>query len=273
MTTFNDINKRTGLLGIGNIPGLAPVAAFNPNQIENLLRTKGILAFHVKHAISHTKETLQAGANVNRDGAERPFQYYDIRPILMIPQQLNFQDTLTQINLNGTGTAVFNVSGTYIDANGGRVYVRVNDLILPNPELTDLHEELIQYRGESPLKLSYRVKSVDYLACVSQGRLEEQVDFTVDASGQILFTPGKKQPKLNETVSVVYYTTPIYSVQHVPHSLRILPGNPSGDGRMERTAYYGPQMVIVHRSMVRDDSMDWFGILEDLDWRQYLTSG
>jgi hypothetical protein len=273
MTTFNDHNSRTGLIGIGAIPPLSPVAAFNPAQIENLLRTKGILAFHARHAPHWDTQTLQAGANMARDDIEHPNAYYDVRPILMVPQQLSFNDTLTQINLNGTGTAVFNITGEYIDEQGGRVYARTGDLIIPNPTLTDLYAEREVFRGESPWRMHYRINSVDYMACKSCDRLEQDVDFTIDTNGAIIFVTGMKTPKIGEVVSMVYYTTPIYTVQHIPHSLRILPGNASGDGRGTRTAYYGPQLAIVQRSMIRAETYDWLGVLEAMDWQQYLTMG
>jgi hypothetical protein len=272
MATFNDVNQATGLQGLGPLPGKAPVAAFNLDAVENLLRTKGILAFHARHALSYSRETVEAGRDLSESAQERSFDYYDIRPILVVPQSFNFNDTMTLMSLHASGTVVLNVTGQYLDTDSpARVLVRPRDLILLNPEMTSMHEELFTYKGQSELLLHHRIKRVDYLACTSQDRMEQDVDFMVSSSGAIQFISGMKVPKVGEVVSAVYEYAPIFVVRAVPHAIRVLPSNSSGHGSSPRTAMYGPQYVIADLSAVRDDeySVNWWQTLEDLDWRQW----
>lgn len=263
-----DINKNTGLVGLPPHPSLAPVAAFNEAQIENLLKTKGILAFHVKHALNYSKQTDQAGLDITASGIERPFVYYDVKPIRLVGQHFSLNESLTVMSLAATGDVVFNSTGTYLD-DDSRVFMRPNDLILLNPDVTDMHQELVSFPGSSSWKLQYRCLRVDYMACQSQNRLEQDVDFTINQSGEIVFTQGAKAPKINEMVSVVYEFSPIYVIKVVPHVIRLLPSNTSG-GSSPRVAVYAPQLVMASRSSIREDTTNWRQVLEDADWRKWL---
>lgn len=267
---LNDINRHTGLMGLPPHPGLAPVAAFNEAAIENLIKTKGILAFHARHAFDFNRETEQSGIDVTREGIERPFVYYDVRPIRVVAQHLSFSESLTMASLAATGDVVFNLMGTYLD-DGQRAFLRPNDVILLNPTVSDLHQEMTTYRGTSPWRFQYRVVRMDYLACRSVGRLEQDTDFVVDNDGLIQFLPGGKQPRIGEVVSAVYEYRPTYVVRSVPHVIRLLPSNTSG-GSSPREAVYAPQLVMASRSNVREDTTDWNKVLEDLDWRQWLDA-
>ena len=273
MASFQDINKNTGLIGLGPIPSLAPVAAFNPEQIENLLRTKGILAFHAKHSIPYDVETLEGGKDL-ANSTELAMNYYDLRPILVVPQQFSVNDTLTMISLNGTGSVVMNITGEYLDQKD-RVFVRPRDLIILNPTMTDMHSERFQYKGQSPVYLHYKVRKMDYLACASQGRMEQDKDFSISSLGGIEFVSGMKVPKVGEVVSAVYEYFPIFVIRAVPHSIRVLPGNSTGHGGLPRQGFYGPQFILADRSVIRDDqyATNWWNELESIDWSQWLPSG
>ena len=275
---FDDTNanSRTGLHGVGPLPDKSPVAAFNPSAIENLLKTKGFVAVHVRHAVDYSRESTSGGINVAQDGKERPFIYYDARPILIVPQHFNLVEQLTVMSLSASETVAINVSGEYIDNNPERrVFLRPGDLILLT--VSDLHTELREYRGESPWLLQYRAKRVDYLASSSAGRLVEGVDFLLDSDGQVIFqnsTTGSRTPKTGELVSFVYERNPIWVVRSAQHNLRLIPGNSSGDGRQPRTGFYMPQLVLCDRSVVRDDSVNgtnWNKVIEDLDLKQWMT--
>lgn len=270
MPTFNDINNRTGLLPIGPLPSMAPVAAFNTDQVESLLRTKGILAFHARHAVPYDTETMQAGKNLEQ-ATERAMAYYDLRPLLVVPQSFSVNDTLTMLSLHATGTVVLNVTGEYLDVPE-RVFLRPRDLILMNPGMTDMHQERFEFKGKSQTIMHYKAKRVDYLACSSQGRMMQDVDFVVTDGGAIEFIAGQKIPRVGEVVSAVYEYSPIYSIRQVPHTLRVLPGNETGHGGKPRVAHYGPQYVVADRSVIRDDeySIDWQAELDALDWTKWL---
>jgi hypothetical protein len=270
MASTGDYNKHTGLVGLPPHPSLAPVAAFNESAIENLIKTKGVLAFHVRHAFDYNRETEQAGIDVTREGIERPFLYYDIRPIRLVAQNLSFSESLTMASLAATGDVVFNLMGTYLDV-AQRAFLRPNDLIMLNPTVTDMHQEMTEYRGTVPWRFQYRVVRMDYLACRSAGRLEQDVDFTIDENGELRFVSGMKQPKIGEVVSAVYEYRPTYVVRTVPHVIRLLPSNTTG-GSSPRVAEFAPQLVLATRSNVREDTTDWNRTLEELDWRQWLDA-
>ena len=273
---FDDTNSRTGLIGVGPLPSKSPVAAFNPDAIENLLRTKGILAFHVRHALDFNRESTTGGLNVDREGIERPFLFYDARPILIVPQHYSLNEQLTVMALSASETVAINTCGEYLDSNPEkRVFMRPGDLILLNPTCTDMHAELVEYRGESPWLLQHRIKRVDYMASSSVGRLVDGDDFLIDTDGQIVFQSGARVPKIGEAVSVVYEYAPVWTVRSAPHNLRVLPGNSSGHGAFPRTAFFGPQFILCDRSVVKDgiNTTNWLKVLEDLDWRQWLTVG
>ena len=260
-------------MGLGPLPKKAPVAAFNMDQIHDLLRTKGFLAFHCRHALNPKRKSLQAGMDISETGSERPFLFYDIRPILMVGQDFSVRDTLTAMGLYGTGTAMFNVAGEYLDGSQERVFVRVNDLIILNPSMTELFEQNFEYKGEEETSLMYRVRAVDYMLTARGTRLIEGMDFHITPEGKIHWTETTDKPKLNEVVSIVYYYQPIFIVRALPHNIRLLPSNNMGSGNMPRDIKYAPQLVLCDYSTVRDgpeNSIDFFNLPELQNWEQYL---
>lgn len=271
--TIYDKNKRKGLIGLGSIPKKAPVAAFNMDQIHDLLRTKGFLAFHCRHALNPKRKSLQAGMDLSENGSERPFIYYDIRPILMVGQDFSVRDTLTAMGLYGTGTSMFNVAGEYLDGSQERVFVRVNDVVILNPSMTELFEQNFEYKGEEETSLMYRCRAVDYMLTSRGTRLNEGLDFHVTTEGKIKWVESTDKPKLGEVVSIVFYYQPIFVVRALPHNIRLLPSNSFGNGNMPRDIKYAPQLVLCDYSTVRDgpeNSIDWFNLPELQNWEQYL---
>lgn len=266
---INDTNNRLGHPALGPIPSLAPNAAFNLNQIEDLLKNKGILAFHVKHALDYRTESTTLGLDLSND-VSRPFVYYDIRPLLVIPQQFNLNETLSIVGLNQMGTTVMNVTGHYLDNPEERVFLRPKDLIILNPTITDLYSQLFTFENTTLVRLRYRVRSVDYMACRSRGRLELGRDFEITELGEIQFLG--KWPELNEVVSIVYEKQQIYVVNSIPHLLRILPENNIGHAAIPRKARYAPQLIFVDRSTTVDtkDSIDFFNLPEIVNYEQWL---
>ena len=98
---INDTNKTAGLVNLGPIYSKAPVAAFNVEQVFNLLETKGIQCFHYKHAPNPDRETLEMGVNVNNQAAHRGAIYYEVRELKTVPQSFKLEDRLTVQGLFG----------------------------------------------------------------------------------------------------------------------------------------------------------------------------
>jgi hypothetical protein len=271
--TINDRNSRKGLIGLGPIPKKAPVAAFNVDQIHDLLRTKGFLAFHCRHALNPKRNALNAGMDLSEKGAERPFIFYDIRPILMVGQDFSVRDTLTAMGLYGTGTSMFSVAGEYLDGSQERVFIRINDIIILNPTMTELFEQNFEYKGEKETSLMYRARAVDYMLTARGTRLNEGLDFHITSEGKIQWVESTDKPKVGEVVSIVYYYQPIFIVRALPHNIRLLPSNNLGSGNMPRDVKYAPQLVLCDYSTVRDgpeNSIDFFNLPELQNWEQYL---
>jgi len=271
--TINDRNSRKGLIGLGPIPKKAPVAAFNMDQIHDLLRTKGFLAFHCRHALNPKRNTLNAGMDLSEKGAERPFIFYDIRPILMVGQDFSVRDTLTAMGLYGTGTSMFSVAGEYLDGSQERVFIRINDIIILNPTMTELFEQNFEYKGEKETSLMYRARAVDYMLTARGTRLNEGLDFHITTEGKIQWVESTDKPKVGEIGSIVYYYQPIFIVRALPHNIRLLPSNNLGSGKMPRDIKYAPQLVLCDYSTVRDgpeNSIDFFNLPELQNWEQYL---
>lgn len=273
---INDTNSNSGLAGVGIIPPAAPVASFNLPGIQSLIDTKGFLAFHIRHAINPNRETVNSGIDPSSPVSERMYLYYDVRPIRIIPQNFGVRDQLAvQGVYDMSGGIIFNVSGNYLNGEQDRVFVRQNDLILLNPTITELYQQIVEYKGEERIKLHYKAVDIDYLA-TSDRRFENGSDVVVNSDGTISFTKNAQKPKAGNdaqngaVLSIVYYKTPIYVVKNMPHSLRIIPSNDQGSGAFPRTAVYAPQLVIADNSIVRE-SNNYFDLPEVQDYRKYMN--
>lgn len=257
---LKDINATTGLVGLGPIPNQAPVASFQIEGIENLLQTKSFEALHYLSALLPDKETIGAPVNPNTQGAQRGVFYYSVRKVGVVPQQFKLEDRLTAQGLWGIGTALMNVTGHYLDGAKEQTHFKNRDLIVL-PNVTIPVPEVIEYNPNGPQKLNYLVRGVDYL-CDSNSMYREDVDFGI-VQGQIVWLPGGRKPAFSNgkgaILSVVYYMTPIFIVQQMPHSLRIIPSNDQGHGGFPREQVYAPQLLVVKPSTILEekDLMDW----------------
>lgn len=275
---LRDTNKTTGFPLLGPQAPKIPVAAFRLDVIEELIRTKGILAFHARHAINPDRNSKIGGVNVAAAKTERTLIYYDVRPLRIVPQDFSVRDTLTVMGLYSTGTVMMNVDGKYLDGSQERVFLRPNDLIILNPTVTELYPEVFEFKSEDKTKLQYRVASVDYMATgdVANGngtRFSQDSDFAVTDDGYIEWLDGGNKPKNGEVVSIVYYMRPIFIIRAIPHSLRLLPSNELGTGAAPRKMRYAPQLALLEYSTIRegqDNTIDWFNVPELQDWEQYL---
>ena len=247
-TPIYDRNETQGLIGLGPLPGLSPVAAFNPNQIENLLQTKGIIAYHYRFAFSPDRESLIAGANVNTVQANQyGVLFYEIRQLKVVPYSLPFKDNMQMDGLYGLGSCVLNVAGQYSDGACEHVVVTPRDLIVLNPTVTTMHKQLIEFNPNGDNRLKYKVTGVEYLASSSQ-RFEEGIDFCITQEGTIHWLQNGNKPRQKEIISIVYWFSPVYVVNNVPHSLRLLPSNDTGSGALPRDLKYAPQQIVCVQS-------------------------
>ena len=254
---LTDNNSISGLIGLGNIPGSAPVIGFNPQLTESLLRTKGIRALHYKHAINPDRETIAGGVNVDTNAAKYGWRYYSVRELLAIPQQNSLQESLTVNGAFTMASILLNITGHYVDGCQEHVFCRPHDLIVfDKANITTEVNQLIEYNPNGPLKLNFRCEAVDYIAD-NKKEYKENIDFIV-CDGKIAWIPSGKKPEFKNgkgaILTIVYYIKPIYIVEHLPHSIRITPGNLQGSGAVPRDAYYAPQQVVCKESWTRNDN-------------------
>lgn len=268
--TIKDSNNTPGLSGIGNLLGKSPVASFNLDGIQNLIDTKGFLGFHFKSAINPNRNNTTAGLDpTNENGYSRLF--YEVRPVRLVPQNMNLTDVLSRVGLAVQGTALLNLSSQYLDSPDERVHAKTGDLIVLNPTFTEIYDQLLEQPEGNLLSLHYPAREVDYITTASTV-FEESVDFVITPEGRIQWQSGGRKPKTGEVVSIVYAASPIYIVNRVEHSLRILPSNPSGSGAATRQARYAPQMLLANLSNVRSEkpSFDPFTLPIVAEWEKYL---
>jgi hypothetical protein len=260
-----DQNVNQGLLGLGSIPGLAPVASFNVDQIESLLKTKGIKALHYKSALNPDRESIEMGVNLNTKAAQHGVVYYEVRELLVVPQSMNISSTLQiQGMYDNISASVLNVTGNYTDGDKGPVYIKPRDLIVLNDSVSVMAEQLLEYDPNKPLKTKFKVKGVDALF-TSDTKFKDGMDFEVRPDGLIYWTGGRR-PKHNngkgQVVSVSYWISPHFLVNNAPHILRIIPSNLTGNGSLPRNAVYAPQQVVAIQSHLTEvaDYLDFFSL-------------
>ena len=154
----------------------------------------------------------------------------------------------------GAGTVLFNVTGSYIDGSPDNiVHIRQRDLIVLNHTITTLTEQTFQYNPTGPQRLNYKVRGVDRL--FDRDRVyEEGRDFIVE-NGKIVWkkTKNTRYPQQGAVLSCVYYVTPIFIVQSLPHWLRIIPSNATGHAAQPRNAVYAPQLVVARMSTMAEE--------------------
>lgn len=280
---INDTNNKTGLVGLGPIPSQAPVAAFNPTQIESLLQTKAIEAYHVRHAPNPDRQSEGAPiAPDSQTGSTRGFVYYGTRKLGVVPTSISLTERFQVQALSGVGSIVMNVTGEYFDEIPGKdkqVFVRPHDIIILNPTITVATEQLFEYNPTGPQKLYHRVLGVDVLFDADRQYTEGE-DFCIK-DGMIYWLNGKRpsfQAGKGAILSCVYYINQIYIVENIPHHLRILPGNMTGHGALPRQASYAPQLLVCRPSTAMQErelkQFDLYNLPIIPDYRaSYNTTG
>jgi hypothetical protein len=281
---ISDVNNKQGLLNLGSIPAQSPVAAFNAAQVENLLQTKSIEAYHIKHAPNPDRESL--GSPISPDSqtaSQRGFVYYSVRKLGVVPTNVSLEHRFQVQALYDTGSIVLNVTGEYYDDIPGKdkhVYVRPHDLIILNPSITVATSQLFEFNPTGPQKLYHRVVGVDVLFDSERSYTEGQ-DFAI-LDGKIVWLQGGQKPSFSAgkgaILSCVYYINQVYIVQNLPHSLRILPSNPIGHAALPRDATYAPQLLVCRPSSTLQESellkFDLYNIPNINDYRaSWNTTG
>ena len=277
---YNDTNNESGLLNLGSLPSLAPVAAFNPDMTESLIKTKGIVALHYKHALNPDRETFAGGVNPNTNAAKLGFRYYSVRQFKMVPQQFKLSDQLNVQGIWTLGSVLINVAGHYDDGPKEHAFFRPHDVIViqsacDGSSITTLTQQMSEFNPVGPLKLNFRCEGVDYLADKHREYQEGQ-DFVVQ-DGKIFwlergFKPSMSTDGKGEILTVVYWIKPLYIVESVPHALRITPGNEMGNAAYPRKAHYAPQLVVAKQSWAGVDESDLLDFSSLPSYNQYRDS-
>jgi len=260
---YNDVNNEQGLINLGSLPNVAPVAAFNPDMTESLLKTKGIVALHYKHALNPDRETFAGGVNPNTNAAKLGYRYYSMRQLRVVTQQFKISDQLNVQGIWTLGSVLINVSGHYDDGDNEHAFFRPYDVITiqstsDGSSISTLTNQMSEYNPNGPMKLNFRCEGVDYLADKNRQYHEGQ-DFIVQ-DGKLFWLDGGFKPEFNngkgDILSVVYWIKPVYIVENVPHSLRITPGNELGNAAYPRKAHYAPQLLICRQAWFRTEESE-----------------
>lgn len=261
-------------MDLGPIPGQSPVASFNLDGIDNLIRTKGFLCFHYKHMHNPARENTNSPVDPNIRASHRGFIYYEPRPVYHVPRQYSLEDQLTTQAVFSKGSVLINVSGKYEDNIEGKTsitHIRKNDILI-FPSVTDMTQQVFEYNPTGPQKLLHKVKSVDILRDDKFEYICDE-DFIVNENGYIEWTKQGRKPEFKNgkgaVLSIVYYYMPIYIVSSMLHSLRVLPDNNQGHAAYPREARYAPQqfVCIPSANMDENDLLDWEAVPSLPDWR------
>ena len=269
---LNDINLTPGLVGIGPIPGQAPVASFNLDQIDSLIETKGFIAYHYKYALPFDKQTESSPTNLNTQSSIRGYVYYNPRPLRIVPYRFTLEERLMAQGIFNEGSVVINCSSHYAEKDESKMPGKDIDIVhfsqrdlLVLPSLTDLTREIFEYNPNGAQRLKYKARGVDYL-CDEDREYVCGRDFDINEKGEIYWLDGGLRPKFSSSgssvLSCVYYYTPIYVVVSKLHSLRVLPSNSIGHGALPREARYAPQQLVCKPSNLieEDDLTDWHAL-------------
>lgn len=248
------------------------IAAFNIETIQRLLDSKGVIAFHIKHALSPEQQNIITGENLEQNTTS--FLYYDIRPIRVVPQSMDAQAMIMQYSIDSMFNKVMlNVGGYYLDniKQKERVLIRPNDLFIFNPTITMGDQQVFEANSQKTFKLPYYVSRVDFMADNNKKVYTQDQDFIIK-NGKIVFNEHQ-----NDKVFTVVYEHPlIYNVQTIPHYIRILQANEGGVSTKPRNADYAPQLMFCQHIKIQnfgEDVYDWFRNEKIQNYQQWLKAG
>lgn len=246
----------------------SPGGVFSDFTHENLLKSKGFKSVHYKHALNPNRETPEGGVNVDATD-NTGMQFFDPKPLYIVPQNINWQEQYFVQGLHGSHTFVANHTGYYTNTEE-RVYLRPNDIIVF--EDIDhglvLTQQLVAYDPTAPLKLKFPALKVEYMVDDAT-RYEENSDFCLSC-GLIYWTENGNKPsydankKRGKTVSIVYWTKPVFVVKATPRIFRTVWSNAFAQPTVEATATYLPGSAVLSMSWltpeVIGDNIIWPGM-------------
>ena len=253
-------------------PRSVGITAFNMETINRLLDSKGIVAFHIKHALNPQRQNLLVGEDLKSN--KMSFIYYEIRPIRVVPQSMTGETMLMQYSIDQLfETIMLNVGGYYLDntKENERVLVRPNDLFIFNPTITMGSQDLIEVKSGKEVKLKQYLFNVDYIVDQDQRVYTQNADFNIE-DGKLIFN----EVLTDRILSVVYTHPLIYNVQTIPHYIRILQANEAGSGAQTREAKYAPQLMFCRHVTLDnfgDEVYDWFRKEPIANYEQFLDKG
>lgn len=212
-----------------------PGGIFSADAHDNLVRSKGFKAVHWRHALVATRETPQAGVFLDEPTDIPGYNLYDPRPFYIAVQQLNWQDQYIIQGVHGSHAISTVNYTTYYEADNSekeRVYLRKNDIITIDNEVTVLTQELFEYKPNGPQRLKFPILEIDYLVDGRNNRYEQGIDFEI-VNHMIQWTKNKPSwdsgKGRGETLSVVYWTKPYFSVLATPRVFRTVFSNETGN--------------------------------------------
>jgi len=211
---------------------------FSTGATDNLIKQKGFLVKHHKYALNADRTSLEGGVNTGDDFNKRSFKYYDPRDLFIVIQQLSWSDMYLQQGIYGNfQIATLNYCTKY-EGTGDRAFLRRNDILVANNDLSVMTQQLVEYNNRTHLRLMLPILEVDYLADANN-QYFPGTDFVV-CDGTIEWLSGGLKPKFTngkgDILSVVYWTKPYFQVIDTPKCFRAVytevRGNPNAPAEL-----------------------------------------
>lgn len=212
-----------------------PGGIFSTDAHDNLVRSKGFKATHWRHALVASRETPAAGVFLDTPTDIPGYNLYDPRPFYIAVQQLNWQDQYIIQGVHGSHAISTVNYTTYYEEDRpdkDRVYLRKNDIVTIENDVTVLTQELFEYKPNGLQRLKFPIIDVDYLADGRNNRYEQGIDFVITDNmiewigNKPLWDAGKGR---GDSLSIVYWTKPYFSVLTTPRVFRTVFSNEFGN--------------------------------------------
>lgn len=253
-------NITPGLINPPVFPSLSPINAFNIQQIQNLIDTKGIIAYIYKSSYIPDRGSLQAGYNLNNEN-KCGVQYYSVRPIKLVPYNLPLDQQFQVDGIYGQSSVILNVAGNYFDNPDERLICKPRDVIII-PNVLVLVQQLLECPATMILNTKYKVRDVEYIASKNTIFIKDQ-DFIITEDFKIKFLEDGNKPNTKEVLVVIYMINPIYIIKSLGHNLRIL--EDSDTITSIRKFKYFPQLVIASQSHLEPNDKIDFSTLPEIN--------
>jgi len=237
----------------------APRGAFSTDAHENLIRGAGFKVKHYRYALNPNRTSIEGGVDVGADINRKSFNYYDPHDLFITTQELSWTDTYMQQGIYGNfQVAAVLYRSTYEDVPNLRTFLRANDILALENDITVMTQQLVEYNGRIHTKLMFPVVEVDYLADANN-RYYQGTDFTI-CNNMIEWLPEGLKPKFlngkGQILSAVYWTKPYFQVVGTPRCFRALYTNPTGNANQPVNLTYFPGNAIVKMLWTTDIDFD-----------------